>query len=137
MQGKGASHERIGCQIKQYSQIKMHQCPQHSVNWDAADVGRAFFHDGDEDTVSGIKQEQGDYQLAGVGAPELEDPVCGAVHLDVQAEVNHEYQQQKKSADDVGLFHRDIFRIEFHRPGWNEQQKDCCQNEKVHKINAS
>lgn len=73
----------------------MHQCPQHSVNWDAADVGRAFFHDGDEDTVSGIKQEQGDYQLAGVGAPELEDPVCGAVHLDVLAEVNHEYQQQK------------------------------------------
>ena len=137
MQGKGSSHERIGCQIKQYSQIKMHQCPQHLVNWDVADVGRAFFHDGDEDTVSGIKQEQGDYQLAGVGAPELEDPVCGAVHLDVLAEVNHEYQQQKKSADDVGLFHRDIFRIEFHRPGWNEQQKDCCQNEKVHKINAS
>lgn len=54
-----------------------------------------LFHDGDEDTVSGIKQEQGDYQLAGVGAPELEDPVCGAVHLDVLAEVNHEYQQQK------------------------------------------
>ena len=95
MHGKGSSHERIGCQIKQYGQIKMHQCPQNSVNWDAADVGRAFFHDGDEDTVSGIKQEQGDYQLAGVGAPELEDSVCGAVHLDVLAEVDHEYQQQK------------------------------------------
>lgn len=82
---------------------------------DATDIRCALFHDRDEDAVSRIKQEQGNYQLSGMGTPELEDPVRGTVHSCVLTEVNHEYQQKEKSTDDIGLFHREIFCIEFGR----------------------